>query len=884
MIGSIGSGALPTELPWGTALLNGKSESRIVVWATTATENPLKFGNKKENAKTALLASIDPFFNWKGLNLLDFTKKYSYEFVIYDEKNKKLIDNFIFPINPQRVDVNVPAAVNTTVSLKGILEEYNGAPLRYINISGTTGIASKSSKDSSPKPDPALAVLEGIGKALFKDTIKAVESVKKNVESTINTLQTAISGKAKIKYFNNITWDQKEYDKTYQSTTGGTTDTGYQTLHNLARFLDFYLAKKKTSEGKNLRLVLHMHKDKMYYDVTLNNFSFNKPPGSIEYLYSMSMTAWKRRKDPVGTERKPKTISLAAQTDLSLDQKINLAVNTVKKGRKTIAEAAGVLSAIKSDTISFFNTINEVIMFSNDLGGLIVQTADLIGLSPYKFGFVNPENSLWALIDQEWKKSIALNQANPINNDAVKKLENAEKQDSGYEGVTSFDTDEGLTDLIKCGNGRTVGIDSAYEEPDFRVADDLDLNPESLITALENVSVSDLNSPLLDRIVEEQMEEIRKLTAEDFRSKRDYIAKYAADVEKYLSESANSETGIDTSNVEILYSLNETILSIDTLISAIESSSSVRENDYNAFYRDFAISNGIDFANSQSKFYVPFPFGSSLEVLALNYLGNQDRWIEIAALNGLKAPYIDEDGVEVRLTNSAIGNSITVSDISNLYIGQVVKVLSDTKKPVVRKIRSIDQYSSIESIINFEPVGGESLSGYKASENARIKTFLPNTVNSLKLIAIPSQESPTINGKVRLGAQIEDLNGIARTAKTDFLLNSAGDIVFTTGGDVKTAEGLTNLIQAALIKLRTKPGFLVQHPEFGAAIDPGTPTSEIDLKAVYEFIQSSFAEDERFSGILSSQIEKVGNSVTIKLLLGIAGSDSLLPLETSIPL
>lgn len=76
----------------------------------------------------------------------------------------------------------------------------------------------------------------------------------------------------------------------------------------------------------------------------------------------------------------------------------------------------------------------------------------------------------------------------------------------------------------------------------------------------------------------------------------------------------------------------------------------------------------------------------------------------------------------------------------------------------------------------------------------------------------------------------------------------------------------------------------MQHPEFGAAIDPGTPTSEIDLKAVYEFIQSSFAEDERFSGILSSQIEKVGNSVTIKLLLGIAGSDSLLPLETSIPL
>lgn len=815
------------------------------------------------------LTQIDPFIAWEALDLSEYSQKFLYEFVILNDGSVE--KTFVFPINPQNITINVPAAVNVTATMRGILEEHNGAPLRQISIAGTTGVSPKN-VISRDKPESESSLLTGLGKALFGDTIKAAQRTIKAAEETINAMDAAISGQGPEPKYNNAITSNLDVKKLQAELS---LDYGYQTIHELARFLDFYLAKKKTSTGKNYRLVFQMHKDKMYYDVTLNNFSFIKSAGTLEYNYSLNLTAWKRRASPVGI-RKAKTVDLGEQTKLDIGQRLGMAVNAIKKGRKTIAEAQGVLSAIKSDFQQVVNNINEAVLLSNDIIGLAISVVDFVG-------FGDPNNSVWSYMQTELNKTLALALSNPVFKALIDGIESLltglgqglESQNSPAATTASKDLED---------DGSILSAASPQNQQDYDYRSSVIFDPVIVSQAFQNTPVSSLNSSGLNEILEDQLEKIRLLTPDDLRQKRNFIANFTEDVENYFINNANSETGVDTSNVEILYALNEVVLGFDMLIAALEDSTDVREDDYNAFYRDFAISNGINFENSQSKFYVPFPYGSSLESLALNYLGNPDRWIEIAAINGLKAPYIDENGFEISLLNSAIGNSVTIADTSNLYIGQIVQVISDTKKPVSRKIKSIDQYSAIESIITFESVENETLSGYKLSDNARIKTFLPNTVNSLKLIAIPSQQDPTISGRIRLGAQIEDLNGIARTAKTDFLLNSDGDIVFTSGGDVKTASGLTNLIQAALIKLRTKTGYLIQHPEFGAGIEPGTSSSEIDVNLIFQAIKASFDEDERFSGILSTSIEKTGNAVNIKLLLGVAGSESLLPLETSIPI
>lgn len=819
------------------------------------------------------LIYVDPFIAWEVLTPSDYLQKFLYEFVIWDEQKQSVIYRFSFPLNPQSISVSSPSAVAITPTMKGILEEHNGAPLRSISIVGTTGISQiDPTKGSSGTKSSDRAGISA-AKALFGNTIRSAGRVVDAGTAAIKAGKSAIGGTSSdIAYFNFMTTQSSLWKQGQDLTDGPATETGYYTVHNLARFFDFYLAAKKTVEGKSYRLVFQMHKDKMYYDVALNGFSFNKPPGTLEYNYSISLTAWRRRDKSI-TQRKQSESAESKSKKLSVEQRILQGVASLKKGRAAIAAASQTLTAIKSDVSQVFSYVNEGILLLTDTANLVVSIVDLIG-------FGNPNSSIWALIESEVVKSLSLFSLKPSLGDVTDKLKSSmdENNDPSYLGLES-NINDNAAQLANATNSSSQNASQETADSGISLR-----NPAVVSKAFSELSLDDLDSSVLNEIKETQLEQVKLLTADDFRAKRDFVSGLLTSFSESFSATANRETGIDIQDIEALYGMNEIVMGLDALIAVLDDANDVRENDYADFYRDFAISNGIDFQESQSKFYVPFPYGSSLESLAYEYLGDPDRWIEIAAINGLKAPYIDEEGFEIKLTNSAIGDSATVSNAKNLYIGQVVQVLSDTKKPVVRKIRSIDIYSSIEAILIFEKVEGSSLSGYKLSDNARIRTFLPNTVNSLKLIAIPSLEAPTITGRIRLGAQPEDLNALARTAKTDFLLNGNGDIVFTSGGDVKTSSGLTNLTQAAVIKLRTKIGSILQNPGFGAAVEPGTPTSEIDAQSVLESIENAFAQDSRFSGILSATVEKNGNQIVIKVLLGVSGTDSLLPLETSIPL
>jgi hypothetical protein len=87
-----------------------------------------------------------------------------------------------------------------------------------------------------------------------------------------------------------------------------------------------------------------------------------------------------------------------------------------------------------------------------------------------------------------------------------------------------------------------------------------------------------------------------------------------------------------------------------------------------AFWQGQAALSNINFTKPDSKIAVPFPYKITLEQLSATYLGSPERWIEIAALNGLQAPYVDEEGFSYKLTANGSANQITIGSADNLYI------------------------------------------------------------------------------------------------------------------------------------------------------------------------------------------------------------------------
>src|SRR5690606_28666811 len=81
-----------------------------------------------------------------------------------------------------------------------------------------------------------------------------------------------------------------------------------------------------------------------------------------------------------------------------------------------------------------------------------------------------------------------------------------------------------------------------------------------------------------------------------------------------------------------------------------------------------------------SGFLTRIHYGEDLQSLATRFLKDPEKWIDIAIANGLRSPYIDEEGEEVFLIANGFKNQINVKavDANKLYINQPVFIQSKT--------------------------------------------------------------------------------------------------------------------------------------------------------------------------------------------------------------
>jgi hypothetical protein len=152
------------------------------------------------------------------------------------------------------------------------------------------------------------------------------------------------------------------------------------------------------------------------------------------------------------------------------------------------------------------------------------------------------------------------------------------------------------------------------------------------------------------------------------------------------------------------------------------------------------------------------------------------------------------------------------------------------------------------------------------------------------LIAIPSQSPSPLQDSIKINPGVEDLNGLAKIAGVDFLLQSDGDMVFSSGGDIMLARGLTNIVQAAQLKMQTKLGSLLQHPDFGNPIDVGMSTADVSVNDVATAFDNMFKQDARFKGINMLNLVKSGPGIEARMLVSLANSASNFALSTQLPL
>jgi hypothetical protein len=339
--------------------------------------------------------------------------------------------------------------------------------------------------------------------------------------------------------------------------------------------------------------------------------------------------------------------------------------------------------------------------------------------------------------------------------------------------------------------------------------------------------------------------------------------------------------------------LIESILANETILN---SSAYV---DPFAFARANANNPAIDIKTYSSGSLVKLNYNESLQTLALRTMGDEQRWVEIAIANGLKPPYIDEVGIKIPLASSARSDTVNIAatDSSSMpnkdkiYINQIVILQSDVEvMPDQRTIIAIKEIPvSGELIIQLS--GSKDLDKYKSTDNAYIRVFAPNTINSNFYVLIPSDNPAPAELNKPTPWFLSNKGEDEKSAGVDFLLSNDGDIAISEAGDFRLSYGADNAMQALKILMSTSTGSLIRHFEYGIPDFAGIRNVDPDgLRAtIAENISRQITSDPRFSRLEFLTVEylsqgSVGPSgYMIKLGVVLAGgAGNVIPISFSV--
>ena len=343
--------------------------------------------------------------------------------------------------------------------------------------------------------------------------------------------------------------------------------------------------------------------------------------------------------------------------------------------------------------------------------------------------------------------------------------------------------------------------------------------------------------------------------------------------------------------------LQDTIGTLDYVLANVASLST-------SFVDPFALArvnaNNPDFniGSYRSGNMVRLNYGEDLQLLAKRYLGDPDKWIDIAIANGLKPPYIDEVGEKISLISNGQGNQININgtdlngnlNFDKLFINQVVFLQSDTEKfPEQRIIVNITEVPVSGEIV-IELNGAAYLSRFKLNENAYLRVFKPNTINSNFYILIPSERPLPNDRPSETPFFLASSTEAEKRAKIDLAIDNNGELLLNSTGDLQLSYGLSNAVQAIKLKLVTELGSLRRHPEYGLVNVTGQSNRDIEAikSMLIESIDEQIRLDSRFERVESIDVQYLVSGATdpaafkVSMQVQLAGTSNVVPISFSV--
>lgn len=763
-----------------------------------------------------------------------------------DWSNRPMV--YTLPIPPESLSLQMPFAIQTWITMGGSIEEHNGAPLRMISLHGSFGVRGEQVNGAAPsRPNWAGAIFAG--------TVRAAKNIGKDFTKAIGT----------FKFDLNV---DPESAWTADSPSPGDIETqahrtGFYQWRSLQTFFERYATLKLTD--RKARLAFAMWKDEAVYLVQPVHFNVSKSAQSpIEYIYDLQFKATKRVILEQGGpgEYKPRLTIMQRPNDLAR------LLNEIRAVRKVLQDAKKTIEAVGADiAASLFEVIRELILMAKDAMAIPIAAADL------------PKRIL-----QDANRAIADAAALVFD---VRNYGNALKGAGRGVGAAGNELGATFRHFIAVSSDSSAGFEKRGQDPD--------ITQEGYEELLDKIQVGDLllTATVVGKIADER-QRVANLSQEYWKGRRDLFFNAATD---YASRIGLGSATFDRTygnalrslsvahtptdeDYDILFASNRLAMALDKFVIT-----NIREPraklDAIASVAGFAARSGIAFKIPRSKYAVPFPYGSTLEMLAARYLGDVNRWHEIAVLNGLQTPFVDEEGFQLSLLVNGAGNTVVVPDASHLFTGQPVWLESKATPREQRTITGIEKLASNRVFVSLD--GATDLQKYTTYASAKLHAFLPNTVNSQQLIFIPAdQDPPEQDFASKMLPKVFDYHHLLHVGGIDLLLTPSNDLVVTPDGASRWSVGMTNIIQRIRLAVSTRQGTYLQHPTYGLPFGVGDSIADVSAEATAKAIPAMFRNDPSISAVKAVKVEMGDGAAKIGIAFEVRGTDRVIPVTVEI--
>lgn len=748
------------------------------------------------------------------------------------------------PITPQQLSIQDQFAIQTTPTLRGILEEHSGVRFKIVNARGTMGVWPQRSSINKPPTTP------GIIQSIFGGTIEAAGSVVNQVSKVINSA----SGNHPA---------NQPVSLRPETSAFGLASTGYYQAIKLQQFLEQYAEAKKNPANASWRLVFDIPKQNQSYIVSPMGYTWeqnvNKP---MEIFYNLQLKAWRR------IDLKQTPISVSPDNQPISPGILQRILTTISTARTTMSASLNLIGAVRSDIETPLTALRQTALFVKDLAGVAVTVADLPSqiITDYSSSINQSINIL--------ASTIKGNVSDPTVTASVNAVQSASSQ---FEGLSMGAVANGQLGSAAITSQSLNAVNNIYNQPlaQFTLMDQVPVSSLSLTNTQQAVVTNIIATARVTTIA--QLEQYRATILQ--------LALQLSNSFGTGSAYYNSLFGlppptprlqpITLDEYDILDSLYQSLACFDilTATTTVDDLSVITSMEYVA---GLANTSGIQFEIPSSKILAPVPFGLTIEAISARYLGDPQRWLEIATLNDLRDPYIDENGFQLPLLSNAIGRQIVVGSNVNLFIGQTVILNATGQIPSPRTILEINELSDTSFLLTLS--GLADLGNFTTALLAYLQAYLPGTVNSQQKIFIPSDlpvpaESSIIPPSSTSG---DPLTGLS---KVDWLLTDAGDVAVNNYGDFRYSSGITNLIQALRIKFGTQANTILTHPDFGLNVRVGSISSDIQLQQLYDSINEMIQQDQRFQSVSKLQIILNGPTLGISLTVQLPNQTGVFPIS-----